>query len=255
MTNDSGQEHLTALVDTLDESKDDAKWRLVSRRDIKDDSRKRITRMAYDRFPSDAVEKRKAPNGKDLSYADQHYVQTRLNDVFGVTGWADSIIYNKCVAEEQEEINGKIRWYVSYEAKVRIRVLSAGLGYSSMWHEGTGNGHGFGARKGDAVESACKEAETDALKRAAKKFGPSFGLALYDKTQEDVGKMLYDNEGVPLRTAFDNAVFAITGAKDLHELYEILSDKVRPLTRRLDAADVAALQKVYKERLAELKAE
>jgi recombination DNA repair RAD52 pathway protein len=254
MINETGHEASAASLEIFDEASD-INSSIMSRRAREAAMNKRITRMAYDRFPSDAVEKRKAPNGKDLSYADQHYVQTRLNDVFGVTGWADTIIYNKCVSEEQEEVNGKVRWCVSYEAKVRIRVTAAGFSYASMWHEGTGNGHGFGARKGDAVESACKEAETDALKRAAKKFGPSFGLALYDKTQEDVGKMLYDNEGVPLRTAYDNAVYAVTGAKDLHELYEVVSDKVRPLTRRLDAADVSALQKVYKERLAALKAE
>jgi hypothetical protein len=39
---------------------------------------------------------------------------------------------------------------------------------------------------GQAHESALKEAETDAMKRALMTFGNQFGLALYDKTQENV---------------------------------------------------------------------
>jgi hypothetical protein len=40
---------------------------------------------------------------------------------------------------------------------------------------------------GEALESAAKEAETDAMKRALMTFGNPFGLALYDKTQANVG--------------------------------------------------------------------
>ncbi len=40
---------------------------------------------------------------------------------------------------------------------------------------------------GQAHESALKEAETDAMKRAFMTFGNPFGLALYDKTQANVG--------------------------------------------------------------------
>ena len=39
---------------------------------------------------------------------------------------------------------------------------------------------------GQAHESAIKEAETDAMKRALMTFGNPFGLALYDKQQRDV---------------------------------------------------------------------
>jgi hypothetical protein len=39
---------------------------------------------------------------------------------------------------------------------------------------------------GEAYESAVKEAETDAMKRALMTFGNPFGLALYDKTKASV---------------------------------------------------------------------
>jgi len=52
--------------------------------------------------------------------------------------------------------------------------------------DGSGVGHGTGATLGEAHESALKEAETDATKRALTTFGNLFGLALYDKAQAGV---------------------------------------------------------------------
>jgi hypothetical protein len=52
--------------------------------------------------------------------------------------------------------------------------------------EGSGAGHGIDADLGQAHESAIKEAETDAMKRALMTFGNQFGLALYDKQQREV---------------------------------------------------------------------
>ncbi len=54
--------------------------------------------------------------------------------------------------------------------------------------EGTGFGAGALPDLGEAYESAIKEAETDAMKRAFMTFGNPFGLALYDKAQENVDK-------------------------------------------------------------------
>ena len=52
--------------------------------------------------------------------------------------------------------------------------------------EGSGAGHGIDADLGQAHESAIKEAETDAMKRALMTFGNPFSLALYDKQQREV---------------------------------------------------------------------
>jgi hypothetical protein len=61
--------------------------------------------------------------------------------------------------------------------------------------EGCGSGHGTGPNPGEAHESAIKEAETDAMKRALTTFGNPFGLALYDKEQLNVrGKRAPQNQ-------------------------------------------------------------
>jgi recombination DNA repair RAD52 pathway protein len=51
-----------------------------------------------------------------------------------------------------------------------------------------GSGHGIDVDCGLAHESAVKEAETDAMKRALMTFGNPFGLALYDKEQRQVAE-------------------------------------------------------------------
>ena len=65
---------------------------------------------------------------------------------------------------------------VTYIAKVRVIV-------NGIVKEGYGAGHGRGERvpAGDKHESAVKEAESDARKRALMQFGDQFGLSLYDK--------------------------------------------------------------------------
>jgi len=66
--------------------------------------------------------------------------------------------------------------------------------------EGSGAGHGIDVDLGQAHESAIKEAETDAMKRALMTFGNPFGLALYDKQQRQVSTAGGQGEG-PQRPA------------------------------------------------------
>ena len=87
-----------------------------------------------------------------------------------------------CVSEREAKI-GKYQkdgWRVTYVAKVR--VVAGGV-----LKEGTGAGHGIDVDLGQAHESAVKEAESDAMKRALMLFGDQFGLALYDKAKAHVG--------------------------------------------------------------------
>lgn len=76
------------------------------------------------------------------------------------------------------EVDGKMR--VEYMARVRITV-------AGVIRDGCGFGQGIDRDVGQAHESALKEAETDAMKRALMTFGNPFGLALYDKSRENVG--------------------------------------------------------------------
>ncbi|MFI0403772.1 MAG: Rad52/Rad22 family DNA repair protein [Cyanobium sp.] len=75
-------------------------------------------------------------------------------------------------------------WGVTYTARVRVTVTAGGL--VPLVREGSGAGHGIDVDLGKAHESALKEAETDAMKRALMTFGNPFGLALYDKAQRQV---------------------------------------------------------------------
>jgi hypothetical protein len=71
----------------------------------------------------------------------------------------------------------------AYIAQVRIRVRA---GETLVYRDGHGSGIGSGAGPGEAHETALKEAETDATKRALVTFGNPFGLCLYDREQKQV---------------------------------------------------------------------
>ena len=103
----------------------------------------------------------------------------------------------RCVAERDRKIGADKRdgWGVSYIAKVRVVVFAAD---TLVTREGLGSGHGIDADLGIAHESAVKEAETDAMKRALMTFGNPFGLALYDKEQTNV----VDSNGPEPRAGF-----------------------------------------------------
>lgn len=132
-----------------------------------------------EKIPRDVVSTRDG-GGKKFSYLETHYVIDRMNKVFGNLGWDFETVTNYRVDDEKE---GSLPTYV---AKVRIKALikvSEGQ-YLSVVKEGTG--YGRDKSKLNPHEMAAKEAESDALKRAAMKFGQSMGLALYSKEQENV---------------------------------------------------------------------
>lgn len=124
------------------------------------------------KIPRDVVSLREGGGGKKLSYLEGHYVIDRLNKVFGHLSWASETMEMEQLPTEN----------VSYRARVRITVR----GPDGVVVSHDGYGYGSDKSKHTPHELAVKEAETDALKRAAMKFGMSMGLALYDKTQENV---------------------------------------------------------------------
>jgi hypothetical protein len=113
------------------------------------------------------------------------------NRIFGFDGWQRQTLSCQCVTEAKRLIGSKSEgrpqkegWGVTYIARVRITVNAGERGL--LIREGTGAGHGIDVDLGLAHESAIKEAETDAMKRALVTFGNPFGLALYDKSQRQV---------------------------------------------------------------------
>ncbi len=117
--------------------------------------------------------------GKTLSYIEGWHVIAEANRIFGYDAWDRQTMTVKCVWEGLW--HGKTA--CSYIARVRVRVRAGDV---EICREGCGSGHGTGLTPGEAHESAIKEAETDAMKRALTTFGNPFGLALYDKEQQNV---------------------------------------------------------------------
>ena len=125
--------------------------------------------------------------GQKLSYVEGWYCIDKANQIFGFDQWTRETVELRCVYEREVEKNKRdsgstyTQFQVSYVARVRIAVADGVI------REGTGAGHGQDNTSfGGAHESACKEAETDAMKRALMTFGYPFGLALYDKEQVHV---------------------------------------------------------------------
>jgi DNA repair and recombination protein RAD52 len=130
--------------------------------------------------------KQREQAGRKLSYVEGWHAIAEANRIFGYDGWTRETIELRCVAEKERTIGkppGRPGWGVSYVAKVRVIVFA---GDALVTREGVGAGHGIDVDLGQAHESALKEAETDAMKRALMTFGNPFGLALYDKEQTNV---------------------------------------------------------------------
>ncbi|WP_029626236.1 RAD52 family DNA repair protein [Synechococcus sp. CB0205] len=136
--------------------------------------------------PLDRAHVRQREQGRGrVSYLEGWQVIAEANRIFGFDGWERCTLISRCVAEHERPIgrDRKSGWGVTYTARVRITVTA---GHRTLIREGSGAGHGIDADKGLAHESALKEAETDATKRALMTFGNPFGLALYDKQQRQV---------------------------------------------------------------------
>ena len=136
--------------------------------------------------PLDRANVRQREQGRSrVSYLEGWQVIAEANRIFGFDGWERSTLISRCVAEHERPIgrDRKSGWGVTYIARVRITITA---GQRTLIREGSGAGHGIDSDLGLAHESALKEAETDATKRALMTFGNPFGLALYDKQQREV---------------------------------------------------------------------
>jgi DNA repair and recombination protein RAD52 len=129
--------------------------------------------------------KSRAQGGQTLSYIEAWHAIDEANRIFGFDGWNREMIELRQLGDVRIVLNkyGKEQARVGYSARVRITVLA---GDRFIVREGCGFGSGIDADPDQAHESALKEAESDAMKRALMTFGNPFGLALYDKAQANV---------------------------------------------------------------------
>lgn len=124
-------------------------------------------------------------SGRTLDYIEGWHAIAEANRIFGHDGWVRETVTltetNRDLVDLTSDRGDYQQWRVGYLAKVRITA-------HGVVREGVGFGSGIGRPEllGDAIESAIKEAETDATKRALMTFGWPFGLALYDKSREHV---------------------------------------------------------------------
>lgn len=139
--------------------------------------------------PLDPANIKPPPKGKFGEYVDGLHVIREANRIFGFDGWSYEVTRLEQTHYGVVSLNGQNGPYeqlrCSYLCAVRVNV-------DGVVREGlaVGVGNGKPENAGDVIESAVKEAETDALKRALRTFGNTFGLALYDKdkSSREVGK-------------------------------------------------------------------
>jgi DNA repair and recombination protein RAD52 len=127
--------------------------------------------------------------GKTLSYIEAWHAIAEANRIFGFGQWDRETVELRQLGEPRvtQDKYGKDQMRVGYSARVRITVRA---GDSVIVREGCGFGSGIDKDTDQAHESALKEAESDAMKRALMTFGNPFGLALYDKTQANVATVV-----------------------------------------------------------------
>lgn len=128
--------------------------------------------------------KERTQAGRSLSYIEAYHAENEANRIFGFDAWDRETKLTLISEHAKSDKFGNEQWRVYYRAKVRITVRTPDG--QVVVREGCGYGSGIDKDLGQAHESALKEAESDAEKRALKTFGNPFGQALYDKKQSEV---------------------------------------------------------------------
>ena len=168
--------------------------------------------------------KTRAERGFTLSYIEAWHAIDEANRVFGFEGWDRETVWAECVwADGRRDPKA-----CSYAVRVRIRVRA---GDAVVCRDGSGVGHGTGATLGEAHESALKEGETDATKRALTTFGNLFGLALYDKAQNGVRRAPKPNGAAKLGWP------VLSGTAELLGKFDTPQDFCAALRRAIEGAE------------------
>lgn len=177
--------------------------------------------------------------GPKGDYIEGWLAMAEANRIFGFDGWSYTLMDCKPVMQTERKIgkapNQKDGWGVTYVATVRVMV-------DGVTREDVGAGHGYDVDLGLAHESAIKEAVTDALKRGLRSFGNPFGLALYDKSRENVG--------IDAPTA-QEAIASLNAAGSLKALQETFSTLYRNHQAVADLPEVVKAKDDRKAALSE----
>lgn len=169
-------------------------------------------------------------NPKGFDYVEGWWAIAEANRIFGFDGWDRQLMSLELVGDPYQVGD---KWRVAYRATVRITVRANG---TTITRDGTGYGSGIGKDLNDAHESASKESETDAMKRGLMTFGNPFGLALYDKAQENVEREAPAPrqqpravDTPPKPAGFDSGPIRATSAKEWASIYRQRIDEAPTL--------------------------
>lgn len=179
--------------------------------------------------------------GKTLSYIEAWHAIAEANRIFGFGQWDRETVELRQLGEPRvtQDKYGKDQMRVGYSARVRITVRA---GDTVIVREGCGFGSGIDKDTDQAHESALKEAESDAMKRALMTFGNPFGLALYDKTQANVAVM-----PPPTSAAVDFAVGQMRVCKTAEDFAEFWNTNKAGLKEQLTPAEYNRVVAAMKE--------
>lgn len=180
------------------------------------------------------------PRGKHGEYVDALHVIREANRIFGEGGWSYDVTRLQMVSGQTVELKGDNGPYEQY----RVGYLcSVKVSVGGVSREGVAVGSGMGSplSLADHHESAAKEAESDALKRALRSFGNTFGLALYekDKSAREVGYTATQQE---IETAMD-AIQACADMNALHGYWTKLYRSARHVAADQDVIDAKERRK------------
>jgi DNA recombination protein Rad52 len=199
---------------------------------------------ALDAKLSPDVVKGRTQGGRTVSYIEGWHAIAEANRIFGFGNWNRETVDIKCISEKEREI-GKDKvpgWSVTYIVKCRVIV-------EETIREGCGAGHGIDRDLGQAHESAIKEAETDAMKRALMTFGNPFGLALYDKERINVGfeqsTIMSTND---FMVDYREAIMEFTNGAQLLEWWNSAEQKELRRASGIDQHQVDSLKKLVTDR-------
>jgi len=170
--------------------------------------------------------------GKYGDYLFAWHVINEANRIFGYDGWS----YTTDLQKVSESKNNNDNHVIGYICKCTLTV-------DGVTRQDVGYGEGITKNIGDAHEGATKEAATDALKRALRTFGNQFGLALYDKTQQNVGVDIGADE-------INDAVSAIAAVGSMDELQNHFGNLNRNFRAIAAHKDVIAAKDKMKSKLA-----
>lgn len=181
--------------------------------------------------------KSREQGGGTVQYIEGWRAIDKMNEIFGHLNWKRETDYLKEVCRYE---NAKGNYVVGYEAKVVVTVPDE---RGELWivREGTGYGSGIAKDLFSAIESAGKEAETDAMKRALMTLGYPLGLALYDKTRANVAPEEPVGPTEAQQQSHDKWVDAITKAATEADLLKLTNtDQYRNALAKLDGTELKA---------------